>query len=309
MKSSRCRDCRDEVIWWALLVNVAQTAYKGCLGVMSGSAALVADSLHSGADVVASAVTMTSVKLSGRPANEDYPFGYGNIQFISSAIVGLILILGALYLMYGAIIKIIAGDVQAPSAFALLGAVVSVVTNELMYRYQSCVGIENNSPAIIANAWDNRSDAMSSVGVLIGIGAAVMGFPIADVLAAMVVAVLVARIGVELNIDAIDGLMDSSVEMDILMTVYDLVKETPLVHEVRHLRGRNVGEEIHLDIGICVDGNMNIYESDFVCEAVRKKILAAVDHVTDVHISVLPRSENAKIKRRTRGPVGVAAVP
>lgn len=306
MKCDSCRKCYGEVVWWAFFVNIAQMTFKGILGALSGSAALVADSLHSGADVVATMVTMVGIKLSGRPANENYPFGFGNVQYVSSSIVGLILILGALFLMYQSVVKIASGDIVAPSVVAALGAGVSVVTNELMYRYQSCVGRENNSPAIIANAWDNRSDSLSSLGVLIGIAVAVLGFPIADNLAAIAVAVLVAKIGVELNIDAVNGLLDSSVEMDVIVTAHDIAKETPHVQEVHHLRGRNVGEEVYLDISICVDGGLKIYESDFIAEAVKRRIFANIKHVKDVQVFVVPVPESAR-SRRTRQKKGAAA--
>ncbi len=294
MKSEACKACRDEVIWWAFFVNIGQTTYKGLLGAFSGSAALVADSMHSGADVVASAVTMASVKLSARESNEEYPYGHGNIQFISSSIVGLILFFGALFLMYESVMKIMDGDIAAPSIVAVLGAGVSVITNELMYRYQSCVGKENNSPAIIANAWDNRSDALSSLAVLFGIVMAVIGFPIADNLAAIGVAFLVAKIGIELNVDAVAGLMDSSVEMDVLKDVYNIARETPRVEGVHYLRGRNVGEEVHLEVSICVDGALKVYESDYVAEAVKRKIMSSVDHARDVRVLVTPMGECAR---------------
>jgi len=295
MKYEHCRECRDVVIVWAFWVNVAQTTYKGLLGVMSGSAALVADAMHSGADVVASAVTMVSVKVSSRQANDDYPYGYGNIQYISSSIVGMILILGALYLMYESTVKIIAGDTTSPSTVAILGAVISVITNELMYRYQSCVGRENNSPAILANAWDNRSDAISSLAVLIGIIFAVLGFPIADRIAAVGVGILVARIGIELNVEAIKGLMDSSVDVDdVLKPVYEMAKNTSGVVGVRYLRGREIGEEIHLEIGIYVDGEMSVEEGDAIANNLRKQVFDELDHIKDIAISVVP----VKLKKR-----------
>ncbi len=291
MKSEYCRTCRDEVIWWAIAINIAQTTFKGLLGLMTGSAALVADSIHSGADVVASTVTMISVKVSKRGSNDDYPFGFGNVQFISSSVVGLILIFGALYLMYESVLKMMTGDISPPSIVAVLGAVISIATNELMYRYQFCVGTENNSPAILANAWDNRSDALSSVGVLIGIVIAVLGFPIADVLAAFVVAILVARIGIELNIDAMNGLMDSSVEVDVLAEVYAIAKNTAQVEEVQYLRGRNVGEDIFLDICLCVNGNLKVFECDLIIDAVKTKIFKEVGHVKDIQITAIPTGE------------------
>ena len=297
MKSPLCRNCREEVTWWSIFVNIGLTIYKSLLGIMSGSAALVADGMHSGADVVASSVTMASVRLSSKPADARYPYGYGNVQFISSSIVGIILIVGALFLMYESVVKITTGDITAPSIFAVLGALVSMVTNEVMYRYQSCVGRENNSPAIIANAWDNRSDALSSLAVLVGIVVAVFGFPIADNLAAIGVAVLVAKIGAELNIDAISGLMDSSVESTVLAAAFKAVEDTPKVQYINYLRGRNVGEDVHLDMSICVDGGLKVYESDFIVDAIKKRIFTDVPHVSDVQVSALPVEAGAKANR------------
>ncbi len=288
MKTEYCRICRDEVTWWSIFANIGLSIYKGLLGAMTGSVALVADSLHSAADVVASVVTLFSLKLSDRKANEKYPYGYGNIQFIASSIVGVILILGAIYLMYESVMKIVMGPLEPPSVIAVLGAAVSIVINELMYRYQGCVGKENNSPAIIANAWDNRSDALSSVGVLIGILFAVLGYPIADVLAALVVGVMVAKIGVELNMEAIEGLMDSSIEMDVLRTIYDIAMDTPKVDGVQFLRGRNVGEDVHLDICILVKGKLKVEDGDVIAEALKKRISKEVDHVTDLQVAVSP---------------------
>jgi cation diffusion facilitator family transporter len=288
MKFDHCRSCRSEVVWWAFIVNIFQTIFKGLLGLMTGSAALVADSLHSGADVVASGVTMASLKLSNRPPDERHPYGYGNIQFISGAIVGMILIMGAIYLIYESSVAVISGNYSSPSVFALFGAAVSALTNELMYRYQHCVGSENNSPAILANAWDNRSDALSSIGVLIGIAIAVMGFPMADDLAAIVVGLMVMRIGIELNSDAIAGLMDSSVDMDTLKGIYAQVVELHGVEGITYLRGRNVGEALHIELNIKVNRNATVRDSDQITAAVYTALHREFDHVSDVKVLFTP---------------------
>ena len=288
MKYPHCRDCREEVVWWAFYVNICQTAFKGILGLLSGSAGLLADSLHSGADVVASAVTMVSVKMSDKPADDRYPYGYGNIQYISSAIVGLILLLGAMFLMYESVHKILSGNLKAPSLIAAVGAAVTVVTNELMYRYQVCVGTENNSPAIIANAWDNRSDAMSSVAVLVGVVASVLGFPIADSLAAIGVSLLVGKIGLELIQEAVKGLMDSSVDVELLQTVWRISTESPNIHSVYFLRGRHIGEELQFDIGLRVDPALKVKDGNIVAEAVRARILEEIPHARDIRLFVSP---------------------
>jgi len=288
MKFEECRSCRDEVVWWALAVNICQTTYKGLLGAMSGSAALIADAMHSGADVVASGVTLFSLKLSAKPADEKYPYGYGNIQYISSSVVGMILIIGALYLIYESAIKVFTGNAEPPNMVAILGAAVSALTNEIMYRYQNCVGTENKSPAIIASAWDNRSDAISSLAVLVGITIAVLGFPIMDAIAAIAVGFLVIRIGIELNMEAIYGLMDTTIEVDDLKSVYHIALETNGVHGISMLRGRNVGEDMHVEIEVYIDKDLKVFEGDLIAKAIVDKIMEEEKHVKDVFVSLAP---------------------
>jgi len=296
MSSEVCRTCGDRVVWWGMAANTSMMIFKAVLGVMAGSAALVADSMHSGADVVADWVTLLSVWVSKREPDEDYPYGLGNIQFISSAVVGLILFVGAAAWIYESLDTILEGTPEAPSPLAAIGALVSIITNEIMYRYEICAGRKNNSPALIAVAWDNRSDAISSVGVLVGIIVAIAGFPIADSLAAIFVALMVAKIGIDLNISAIKGLMDSSVETETLEAVYRLAMETPRVQGIRFLRGRNIGEDIHLDINVYLEGSCKVFESDFIAQAIRDKIFASIKHVKDVRVGVAPMPASASSK-------------
>jgi cation diffusion facilitator family transporter len=288
MNSDLCRVCGDRVVWWGMAANTTMMIFKATLGLVAGSAALVADSMHSGADVVADWVTLFSMWVSKRKPDDDYPYGLGNIQFISSAVVGLILFVGAAAWIYESVDTILEGHPQAPTMLAAIGALVSIVTNEIMYRYEICAGRKNNSPALIAVAWDNRSDAISSSGVLIGIVVAIAGFPIADNIAAIFVALMVAKIGIDLNVSAVKGLMDSSVETETLEMVFRLAAETPRVQGIRFLRGRNIGEDIHLDINVYLDGSCRVYESDFIAQAIRDKIFSTIQHVKEIRVGVTP---------------------
>ncbi|CAK0765531.1 Magnetosome protein MamB [uncultured Gammaproteobacteria bacterium] len=304
MSTELCRQCGDRVVWWGMAANTTMMIFKAVLGVVGGSAALVADSMHSGADVVADWVTLFSVWVSKREPDEDYPYGLGNIQFISSAVVGLILFVGAAIWIYESFGTIMSGTSHPPTMLAAIGALVSIITNEIMYRYEVCAGRKNNSPALIAVAWDNRSDAISSVGVLIGVIVAIAGFPIADALAAIFVAFMVAKIGIDLNVSAVKGLMDSSVETETLEAVYRLASETPRVKGIRFLRGRNIGEGIHLDINIYLDGSCSVFESDFIAQAIRDKIFVSIDHVKDVRVGVTPSSAQGIKRTRSHGGAG-----
>jgi len=288
MKFDHCAKCRDEVVWYAFAVNMAQVFFKGTLGLLSGSAALVADAFHSSADLIANIVTMISLRVSSKSADKDHTYGHGNVQYISSSIVGLILIGGALLLLVHSIKSIILGNFEAPAKIALFGAIISISLNEIMYRYQSCVGKENNSPAIIANAWDNKSDAFSSFAVLVGILFATFGFPIADPLAAIGVSLAVIKIGVELNRDAVNGLMDSAPEIDELKEIYKITKGVRSVLGISYLRGRTVGESLHVEVEVYVDSSTKVYESDLIVDVIKEKILAGVEHADNIQVFISP---------------------
>ncbi|MBF0448106.1 MAG: magnetosome biogenesis CDF transporter MamB [Magnetococcales bacterium] len=288
MKFDHCRACKTEVTWYSIFVNIFLVIFKGVLGALSGSAALVADSFHSSADVIASSVTMVSLRISSKPADENHAYGHGKIQFISSAIVGLILLTGSFFIMIGAIKNIVAGHYVAPDKIALLGAAVSILCNEFMFRYQSCVGKENNSPAILANAWDNRSDAYSSTAVFVGIAFATFSFPIADALAALGVSLMVIRIGLELINDSIDGLMDASPEMEDLQGVYRAARKVAGILGISYMRARTIGEELHVEINIEVDETLKVYEGDLIVEVLTQKISQELEHVGTVQVFLTP---------------------
>ncbi|MBF0400447.1 MAG: magnetosome biogenesis CDF transporter MamB [Magnetococcales bacterium] len=272
MKFPYCSRCRDQVVWYAVLVNVLQVIFKGSMALLSGSAALLADAFHSSADVIASGVTVLSLRISKAPADEDHAYGHGKIQFISSATVGLILAAGASALLVTSLSSVMKGEYEAPSRLAVLGAIISIISNEIMFRYQGCVGRELNSPAIMANAWDNRSDAISSIGVLVGLLFATFGYPIADPLASMALALIVFRIGFELIVEAIQGLMDAMPDREDLEEIYRIAKKSPGVLGIAYLRARIMGEELHVDLHVQVDGKLKVYEGDLIVDVLKDKL-------------------------------------
>ncbi|MBF0123867.1 MAG: magnetosome biogenesis CDF transporter MamB [Magnetococcales bacterium] len=293
MKYPHCPECRDVVTWYSIWFNVFLVTFKGLMAILTNSAALVAESLHSMADLLASFVTLASMRISRLPVNERHAYGYGKIQHISSGIVGLILAGGSVYLLIDAALSIWRGTYEAPNTTALLAAVVSVIGNELMFRYQMCVATENNSPAITANAWDNRSDAFSSVGVTIGIFfATVLDFPVADPISAIVISVLVIKIGMDLIIEAVDNLMDATPQVAELETVYQIIRGFPLVLGINYIRARSLGENLYVEVDIRIDGQLKVFESDMLLLTLKEKIkqgmgdLGAI--IGEIRVSVTP---------------------
>ncbi|MEO5363046.1 MAG: magnetosome biogenesis CDF transporter MamB [Magnetococcus sp. DMHC-8] len=289
MKFPHCIRCRDVVIYYAIAVNGSLMLFKGGLGIMTGSAALVADAFHSGADVIASIVTIISMRISNTPADADHAYGHGKIQFLSSFLVGMILAVGAFFLLLDSVLNVMHGTYEAPSRIAVLGALLSIIANEIMFRDQRCVATELNSPAIMANAWDNRSDAISSTGVLIGLLFATFGFPIADPLASVALSLIVLHIGFELMLEAIQGLMDTMPDRERLETIYRIAKQSPGVLGVAYLRARVMGDALHVILNVQVDGRLKVYEGDLIVDVLRDKILRGLeDDKSEVQVYLTP---------------------
>lgn len=288
MKFEKCRTCQTEAMRFVLTGNTFLTLFKGILGVISGSAALVADAFHSAADVLSTYVTMLSVKYSKKPSDSDHIYGHGKIQFISSAITGLILMIGANFILIDSVKAMIEGHYEPPNAMAMLGALVSILLNEGMFRYQLCVFEQHKSPAFLANAWDNRSDAIASGAVLFGIAMAVLGFPIADPLAATGVGLIVMKIGWELNVDAVRGLMDTMDNFDELKTIYKVSKETQSVLGVSYLRARFTGENLYAEITVQVDGSLKVSEGERIVNDLVDRIKEKTGRGSEVNVYLLP---------------------
>ncbi|MEO5340356.1 MAG: magnetosome biogenesis CDF transporter MamB [Magnetococcus sp. MYC-9] len=289
MKFPHCGQCRDVVIYYAIGVNSALMVFKAALGLMTGSAALVADSFHSGADVIAAIFVVISMKISNTPPDAEHAYGHGKIQFLSTFLVGAILAVGSFFLLLNSVLNVINGTFEAPNRIAVLGAILSIIANEIMFRDQRCVATELNSPAIMANAWDNRSDAISSTGVLIGLLFATFGYPIADPLASVALSLIVLHIGFELILEAIRGLMDTMPDREKLETIYRIAKQSPGVLGVAYLRARVMGDALHVVLNVQVDGRLKVYEGDLIVDVLKDKILRGLEDVrSEIQVYLTP---------------------
>ncbi|CAK0775797.1 Putative magnetosome protein MamB [Gammaproteobacteria bacterium] len=289
MKYPHCSQCRNQVEWYVLAGNSGLVIFKGALGVMSGSAALIADTFHSFADVLATLVTLFSLKVSARAPDQVHAYGYGKIQHISSGMIGLLLLGGSIFILTGAIIDIVRGTYDAPKSVALFGAFFAILANEAMFRYESCVATENNSPAIMANAWDNRSDALSSVGVLIGlVFATLLGFPIADPITAVLIAIVIIKIAVTLIIESINNLMDTTPDFIKSSDLFGIIRKFPSVTGINYLRARSLGEDFYIEADIRVEQTLKVYEGDLIVATLEEQIRKKLEHIGNVQIYLSP---------------------
>jgi cation diffusion facilitator family transporter len=268
--------------------NLLLTVLKALAGIFGGSSAMVADAMHSASDIIASAVVYVSLKIAKKPADEDHPFGHGKAEAISSAIVGLMLIAAGFGIIKTAYETISSGSIEAPGMIALYAAVLSIVVKEAMYRVTYKVGKKINSPSTIANAMDHRSDAFSSIATFIGIGGAILGFPIMDPIAGGLVALFILKMGYDIIVEAANQIMDKSAEEQKVALIREAVLNTPGVEGAHDIRVRQSGPFYLVDLDICVDKDVSLGKAHEIGDITRSNVYKAIDKIYEVRVHVDP---------------------
>lgn len=281
----KCDWCARHVGNINLWGNLGLFAVKLAGGLLGHSQALIADSIHSLSDVVIAIMLIIGLKVSGAPPDEDHHWGHGNIEFIVSAIIGILLISAAITITVMAIVSVLEGAAYHPGIVAVWAAAISIVTNELLFRHSLCIGEQMESPAMIANAWENRSDVYSSLAAMIGAFGASMGFWFLDPLAAIIVGFLIARTGIRTLSEGIGGITDAPSDRVMLARVKKIVLKDGAVRDVSRVRARKVGQKHWVDLEASFDSAIKVSEVKRIIEKVREQVMDEFDGVADVVIT------------------------
>jgi len=241
-----------------IIANTFLMVLKGYLGVVGHSTALVADAIHSSADVVSSVMLVFGLRIARKPNNSRYPYGYGKVEFLVAIVIYSSLILAGIVIFIDAVSCIIHKSCVRPSMVTLFGALISVVVNEMMFRQSVCAGSQLNSPSMVANAWEKRSDALSSIAVFAGIAGAKLGCSFLDPCAAILVAVYILKSSAEGIFEAFKGLMDSALSPEVVDTIRQTTQSVDGVLGIESLRTREVGQTAWVDLEIFVDGDSSL---------------------------------------------------
>jgi cation diffusion facilitator family transporter len=273
-----------------LSVNILLTLVKLTAGIIGNSRAMVADSLHSASDVLATAIVFVGIRISKRPADEKHPYGHGNADTIASFIVALILLSTGLYLGFSAAHVLIHGQLaKPPGLIALYAALASIIIKEAMYHYTVRVGRFLNSQAIIANAWDHRSDAFSSVPALIGIFVArIWNKPILDPIASFIIAIMIFRIALHLLHSSVDIIMDESPDLETIRDISNIISQVDGVMRVRDVRVHQRGPDRTVDTKIEVNGQITVDQGHNIAAEVKTALTESNMRIVDAMVHVDP---------------------
>ncbi|MGH4049791.1 MAG: cation diffusion facilitator family transporter [Clostridium sp.] len=251
-----------------IIVNIALSAIKLFAGIIGRSGAMIADGIHSLSDVLSTLAVMLGLKLAKKPADKDHPYGHEKMEPIMAKILASILLITALLIGFNGIKSIINGTTLIPEKIAMYAAILSIIAKEWMYRYTVKGAKKIESSALMADAWHHRSDAYSSIGTLIGIIGARMGYPIFDPIASLVICILITKVAIDIYKQAIDQLVDHCADAKTIENIKIEIEKTDGVINVDDLKTRVSANRLYVDVEISVNKNLSICEAHEIAQIV-----------------------------------------
>lgn len=278
-----------------LVVNLVLSLLKLAAGVVGRSGAMVADAVHSFSDLATDIVVIAFAGISAKPRDTNHDYGHGKYETLATIIISIALgVVGAGILINsirGIRTVIDGGLLPRPGAVALVAAVVSIVVKEILYRYTVRAGRRLDSPSVVANAWHHRSDALSSLGTLVGIGCAFFlgdKWRIADPIAALVVAVFIFKVAFDLIRTGLGELLEQSLPEEVEKEILGIVAANPRVREPHNLRTRRIGAAIAIEVHVRMDGKMTVEESHELTVEIEQRLRERFGEGTMIAIHVEP---------------------
>lgn len=281
--------------WIGIILNILLTIIKAIGGALSGSRALLADAAHSASDVLSSVVILFAVKIANKPPDEEHPYGHGKAENIASIIVAILLIVIGVEISISAI-KIFSGSTpNAPTTLALYILVISITLKEILFYYKYYTGKKYNSPALIAEAWHHRSDSLSSLAALGGVGLAILGEKLqytlliyGDAVAGIIVSIIVIKVGYDLIISSARVVLEQVLPEKEVAKYVTVVEAIEGVKRVDELLARTHGSYVIIDLKISVDPNITVECGHAIARLTKDTLLEKFEEIENVLVHVNP---------------------
>lgn len=268
----------------SIIAYIFLSLLKLIVGYLGDSEALKADGLNNTTDIIASIAVLIGLKISQRPPDDDHRYGHFRAETIASLIASFIMVYVGIEVLKTAVENMMHPIHQEPSVLTIVIAIFSAIVMFAVYKYNFALAQKINSSAVKAAAYDNRSDALVSIGTAIGITAAILGFAIIDTITAFVIGIIIIKTAIEIFKEAVFSLTDGF-DTELISSIEEHVAEIPRVREVVEVRGRQHGSLILVDITVCVNPNLNVRDSHSITEQIEKAVQKLNPHaMTLVHI-------------------------
>ena len=274
--------------YFGMVVNVCLSLGKVVVGLVFHSLALFADGLHSLSDLITDFAVLLGAHLGAKEPDKDHPYGHGRLETFSALAIALVLIFVGAAMMYFATVSIAKNKVTVPRWEVLVAAAVSILAKEWLYRITKKAAVKSHSTALYANAWHHRSDALSSVAVLIGYTTLYLGFDHGDQVAAIAVGLMVVYVGVKVISDSLRELTEGAVDPETLDHVKDIIGADPAIRQWHRLRTRTVGREVFLDVHILVDPGLDVAAAHGISDRLEKTLDQEISRPVNITVHIEP---------------------
>lgn len=278
----------------SIIGNLILSLFKFIAGIVANSGAMISDAVHSSSDVISSVIVIIGVRISAKESDREHPYGHERMECVASIILSVILAMTGLFIAWEAILKISSGNynkLSVPGYLALIAAVVSIIAKEGMYQYTRVYAKRIDSFALMADAWHHRSDALSSIGALIGIGGAIIGFKVLEPVASIVICVFILKAAYDIFLDSIDKMVDHSCDEDTEKEIYDEIMKVEGVIRIDMLQTRIFGSKIYVDVEIAADGNKKLIETHQIAENVHNNLEERFPKIKHIMVHVNPAEQ------------------
>lgn len=274
-----------------IAANAILSIFKAVAGIIAHSGAMISDAVHSASDVFSTFVVIIGIKLAAKDSDKEHPYGHERLECVAAIVLAMILFLTGLSICISAVEKIFGGnknELEIPGMLALVAAIISIVVKEAMYWYTRYYAKKIDSGALMADAWHHRSDALSSVGAFIGIGGAMLGYPVMDAVASLVIFAFIVKAAYDIFMDAIDKMVDHSCSEEMENEIRECVMENERVLGIDLLQTRIFGNKIYVDLEISVDGEMSLKGAHIIAENVHDRIEERFEKIKHIMVHVNP---------------------
>ena len=303
---------REKEIYKVTLVgsagNLVLLTFKFVAGVLGHSSAMIADAVHSLSDFFTDLIVLLFVKVSAKPQDESHDYGHGKFETIATLFIGLALVGAAIGIIVSGSVKFahwLGGEtLEVPGKLALLAALISILLKEVLYRYTVARGRKLNSPAVVANAWHHRSDALSSIGAAIGIGGAILlgeRWAVLDPIASIVVGGMLMKVAWDLLKGSLGELTDQSLSAGEEREIVDIITSFPEVCEPHNLRTRRIGNRIAIESHVRMDGDLPLSVAHELATAIERKLKERFGHETLVTLHMEPKKTRQMVRSEASG--------
>ena len=281
----------NKVSFVTIIGNILLSVMKLIVGFIAHSNAMISDAIHSASDVFSTFVVIIGIKLASKKADKEHPYGHERLECVAAIVLSMVLFITGFGIGAAALKNITSGDynnIVVPGVLALVAAIVSIVSKEAMYWYTRYNAKKIDSSALMADAWHHRSDAFSSIGALIGIAGARLGFPIMDSIASLIIFVFIIKAAYDIFKDAIDKMVDHACDDATVNKIRECVMKHDDVLGIDMLQTRIFGNKIYVDLEIETDGSYTLSKAHTIAETVHDDIEKSFPKVKHIMVHVNP---------------------